>query len=296
MALLVIAIVLALIGVGGLAAGAADDDGADDTTTATPTSTTTTEGSSDTSSLVTVTTPTTGGGVTTTTRRTTATTRAPATATTQAAGACVVSAGSGNPGAVQAPPLGTFTYASCNSSENVDVVVTAGASSGGVTRRKITTKSQVGDIATNNAYGPSGAVQETATIAAFGFTLQCDWNPDIVEYPATLAVGTSWSIDSECNLGNGAKMKATGTRKITGVGSLVIGGTAVSGWTIESTEKLVVTAPNRSPSNFNATGTYLFDPTRGVRLHEKIVEDASGAVTQPKTTIERRLTNLTPKT
>lgn len=293
MALLVIAIVLALIGVGGLAAGAADDD-SNDGSSATPGSTTTTEGSSDTSSFVTVTSPT-SAGVTTTTRRT-ATTKAPGTATTQATGECATTSGSGNPGAVKPPALGTYTYASCGSGDKLDIVVTAGQNSGDVTRRNVSAQVEGNGITAHNAYGPNGVTQESATIV-LGVSVECDWNPDVVDYPAVLEVGTTWSVNSECALGpNGGKMKETGTRKITGVASLVIGGAAVTGWLIDETEKLVITAKNQSPTTFTSSRTYLFDPTRGVTLYEKVVDEVSGAINQPKTTSERRLTNLTPKT
>ncbi len=294
MGLLVIAIVLALIGVGGLAAGAADDN-SNGSKSAGSATTTTTELSTDTSlPLVTVPVPSTG--VTTTTRKTTATTKA-STGTTQApAAACASSAGSGNPGGPKAPAVGTYSYVSCTSDDKVNVVVSAGNSSGGVTRRDIETQSQLGNITAHDAFGADGAVQERATIKAFGFTLNCDWMPDIIEYPANLAVGTSWSADSQCNLGNGAKIHATGTRKITSVATFTVGGTAVVVWVIDETQKLVITAPNRSPSNFSSTGTKLYDPSRGITVHEKAVSEASGADTQPPTTTEFRLTSLTPKT
>jgi hypothetical protein len=91
-------------------------------------------------------------------------------------------------------------------------------------------------------------------------------------------------------------MHATGNRKITGVASFTVGGTAVTAWTIDETQMIVITAPNRSPSNFNSTSTYLYDASRGVIIYQKAVSEASGSVSQPKTTTEIRLTSLTPKT
>jgi hypothetical protein len=294
-ALLVLALVLAIVGIGGLLTGAADSPSKKPRAASAGRTTTTDVGADSNSPLVTVSVPPTAAGPTTTVKGTTATTKAPTATTQPPAPTCATTPATGNPGPAKPPGVGTYDYASCTSNDKVSIVVKAGNSGGGITRRDVQTQSQLGNFTAHDAFSNNGAVQEAATIVAFGFTLQCDWMPDITEYPANLSVGATWSADSECTLGNGAKIHATGTRKITGVASVPVGSATVVGWAIDETQKLVITAPNRSPSTFSSTSNSVYDASLGIVLYEKAVSEASGAENQPKTTTEIRLTSLTPK-
>jgi len=286
---------MALIAVGSIAFGNIDNVTSNTLAATGTTTTTTTPGyefpASSTTSVLTV------PATPLTTAKTTGTTQKPATATTiAAAAACASTPTAGAAGSSQAPAVGSYTYASCSGSGDAPTLkVGAGTNSAGVTRRTIESTSGLGDLTATDAFGPNGVIQESAKIVAFGFTLNCDWMPDITEYVAKLAIGSTWNVDSSCDLGSGAKLRVVGSRKIIGAVQFNVGGTKLSAWVIDEKEKLTVTAPGRPESNVNSTSTNYYDPVHGLTVYAKATTEASGAFEQPKTTTETYLTSLTPK-
>lgn len=293
--LLALSITLALIGTIGAATGAADDD-SNDLETATGTSTTTSltgDESTTTSAL--------GGAATTlttlkntpTTKGTTATTAGGSSGGSQCAGTPV----STPPAAVSAPPtVGSYDYVECGSGEAVGGrTVTAGSGGGGVERRVVQTTTAFGDVYATTAFSANGTVQESMEIKSFGYTVACDWKPDIVEYPAGLAVGKSWSVNTSCTLPTGGKVTVTGTRKVTGIVNYVVGGTTVTAWVIDETQKQTAQTPQGNVV-IDQTGFHYWDSAHGLVAYQKATVTASGGMKQPPTTVEIRLVSLTPKT
>lgn len=288
--LVAVAAVLAAVGVGGLATGAADES---DLTTAGSKTSTTLESTDFTLGVGNDTTTTAAGGTATTVAGATATTAKPggATGTTVAAvdsNACASPPEtSTNPGPIQAPAVGIYSYVSCGSDGAVDdQTVKEGTSGGGKVRRLVSHNQQGIQLTETIAYGSDGVLQEALNVAAFGQQASCDWNPDVVEYPANLSVGAQWSAKSSCTTSFG-QFKVDATGKITGRRSVTVGGTSVNAWVVERHLNL------KTPQGDQvADETLYYDPSRGVPLYRKAVtSDGNGG----KITVVLRLASLTPK-
>ncbi|MEY2469321.1 MAG: hypothetical protein QOF21_2019 [Actinomycetota bacterium] len=290
--LLAASVLLAVIGIGGVASGAADDDSDQPERAATVD----TDDTTTTSLLET-------GATTTllssaTTAKATGTTVKKPTATTSAtpSGECTSTPASANPGAEQPPAIGTFTYVSCTDpNESTDIKIAEGQSGGGVTRREITVSEGGFMATTTTAFGAAGIIQEKLTIKANGLNLECDWNPDIVEFPADLSIGKSWSADSKCTTAPpySITIHATGTRRISDRVAIKIAGTSVNAWVVNMTLKLDFSGPSFS-GGFNETGVSFFDPTRGLGLYDKSTFEGYGAFQSEPMTTERHIKSLTP--
>ena len=295
--LLVLSLVLGVIGIGGAASGAADKDSGKQASTPTTRLRDTTTTELPTTTTVPATTTTVKGKPVATTAKPKAT-----TTTVALGGECVGAPTSTNPGAEQPPAIGTFTYVSCSdASQTTELKVAAGANTAGVVRRQVTTaQGQLGTATATAAYGTAGIIQEKLTIQAQGVSLQCDWIPDIVEYPAALAVGTAWNADSKCTAQTayGAiTIHAVAARKVTGRVATKIAGTSVNTWVIDSTLTLTFSGgPVTRPVNgsVNETSTTFFDPTRGIEVYDKSTSEGKGDFAFPSQTNERRLKSLTP--
>lgn len=290
--LVVAAAVLAIAGVGGLVTGAADGDeltAAGGTTDTTLGVTETTLGGDGSPSATAVP----GAPGTTTAAGSAATTKpgggsGPATTVAAAqTNACNAPDSSTNPGPIQPPALGVYSFVSCEDGSLVDdETIRAGNSSDGKVRREISHNQQGVQLTETVAYSAQGVIQEMLNVSAFGQQARCDWNPDIVEYPANLAVGTTWSVKSQCTTTFGP-FKVDGTGKVLGRKAVTIAGTAVNTWVVETKVKLETPQGNQEAEELD-----YFDPARGIDLYRKTVaSDGEGG----KVTIVRRLASLTPK-
>jgi hypothetical protein len=298
-----VAIVLALIGIGGIASGAADKP-SDDVATSGGTTTTTDLGgfgggdggdSGVGSSLTTL--PGAPGTTTPTTQKsTTGTTAKSTTGTTSldAVGDCAAPAASStDPGAEQAPAVGTYTYVSCtDSSDTTDVKVAAAQSGNGVTRRDVTEEAGGLSQTATEAYGPNGILQEVLTIKTGFADIKCDWNPDVLLFPAQLSVGKTWTADSKCTVTNPQDpskpitLHLTADGKISGRVAANVGGTTVNCWVLDAHVKL--DTPNGA---VDLTEHDHFDPVHGVNVYRHSEShSAQGNVTRID-----KLKSITPK-
>lgn len=285
-----VAAVLALVGLVGVATGAADDSG-DDLGTAGATTTTALGGSDltlggDSSTTVPSGPSTTaGGGTTATTAKPTGPTTTVAAVETDACGAPPAAAT--NPGPIVAPAVGIYTYVACDDpAKSQDTTVRAGQDGGGKLRREIsgTFGGFTGTLTT--AYG-GGVLEEVLKIQAFGNTIVCDFNPDVVEYPASLNVGAQWSTKSSCTA-SGVKLTYDFTGKISGRKTVTVGGTPVTTWVVEVVQNFSA----GQQGSGTVTSTRYYDPSRGVDLYlNSTAKDGEGN-TQ---TESLRLANLAPR-
>jgi hypothetical protein len=287
-----VAVVLALIGVIGIAAGGGDKDEKKDVAS---NGTTTTSDASDTTLAPGVTEVTTPGATTTTAKAgTTGTTaKGGTTATTDPTVCPNPPAATADPGAPQAPALGTYTYVSCSdSADTTEQKVTAGSTSGGVTRRNIATDAGGNNQTSTYAYTSQGTLFESLTVDPGQGQYNCDWQPDILQYPAALHVGSEWAADSKCDLkGSGptpiAKLTLKASAKVTSKVQYTIAGTAVNTWVVEGQYTITGFGPNP----VNVKEKVFYDPTRGLLLFRH-TEVMTGGTTQ---TNDTKLTSLTPK-
>jgi hypothetical protein len=284
MAVLAAAIVLALAGITGVLAGVGNNDSKHNSISAAEKSTsTTTYDSSDTSLPGAVSVPTTGVGAVTTLKPATATTK-PSTATTQADAPtpCHGAAAAKDPGAQKPPAVGTYTYSNCADGGAADTLkVSAGADPA---HRVLETSTPQGAQTETRRYGP-GVIREKFTIAYGGANVACDWNPDIVQYPAQLQVGTQWQVDSSCEDPTyKVKVHATGTAKVVGRVLTKVGDTTVTVWSVDSNVNIVVSGPVNQTQQLVST-TY-YEPTSGLEVYEKVTANGQ--------TVEKVLKSLSP--
>ena len=288
-----LAIVLALIGVGGVAFGLANKPSKKVASTK---STTTTEFGTETTLPGETTTtaagaaggtPTTAkGGVTVTTAKPGGTT---ATTALDAVGDCPAPAASStDPGAAQAPAIGTYTFVSCtDASDSTEVKVAAGPSGNGVTRRNITESQGGGSMSqtATEAYGPNGVLDEVWTIKSGVGDFKCDWNPDLLLFPAQLAVGKTWTSDSTCDV-SGNKLHITGTGKISGRVNVNVAGTTVNAWVVDATIKF-----SGGGNEVTETLHDYWDPAHGVNVYRNVqANTGQGSISRVD-----HLKSLTPK-
>jgi len=270
--LIAVALVIALIGIVGVAFGAADKPSKNVAATK---STTTTEFSSDTTfpgETTTSSVPGVPGATTTTVKGAPVTTSKPgsttSTTTLDGVGTCTVPAASNSdPGAEAAPAIGTYTYVSCSdSSDTTDVKIAAGDSKNGVTRREVTEQAGGLSQTATQAYGPNGILQEVLTINYGATPIKCDWNPDVLEFPAQLSVGATWKADSKCTVttpnGN-TTLHLTADAKVSGRVQTVIGGATLNCWVVDA-HIVLDTGPNGS---VDLTEHDHFDPAHGINVY-----------------------------
>jgi hypothetical protein len=296
--LLAVSVLLALGGLVAAVSGAADKP-ANNVAASGATTTSTSLLTSDTTLAGGVTTSTAAGGATGTTAPTRTTlkgstgTTAPGGGGVAAGGLCgTAPAASADPGPVQPPAVGLYTYEPCADGESSDISVSAGQSGSGVTRRQVTESTEQGGSQTvTEAYGANGVSQEGLTVNAGVGTFACDWDPDIVELPSGLAIGKTWNVDSKCALTQdgkpvGAQLRITGNGKVTGRVQTSVGGVPVTAWVV--TAALHLTSPQGSQS---IDATYYFDPAHGLRIykHEETKGDA-GSISRVQ-----YLKSLTPR-
>jgi hypothetical protein len=294
--LVAVALVLALIGVGAVAFGAADKPSKKAASTGSTTTSTvfasdaTIPGETTTTAAA----GSTGGTTATTAKSSTGTTAKPGTtATTSQDGVGDCPAGTASatdPGAAQAPAVGTYTYVSCtDSSDTSESKVAAAQSGNGVTRRTITEEAEQGASQTSTrAFGPNGVLDELWTIHSGLGDFRCDWNPDLLLFPAQLTVGKTWNVDSSCTIqtpqGN-ANLHVAGTGKISGRVQVSVGGTNVNAWVVDAT--IHVDAPGQT---VDQTVHEYWDPAHGVAVYRNVkASTAQGSVTRVD-----RLKSLTP--
>jgi hypothetical protein len=291
--LIVVSALLAVVGGAGLATGAASDDG-DDLSSAGGTTNTTlsvTDSSPGTGGDARTDTTTSGSAATPTTagRGLTGTTAKPAGPTTTVAAvetnACTAPDAGTNPGPTQAPAVGVYSYVTCSDgSPGAETTIKAKSDAPGQIRRDVSVKFGPYDAFATQLYRGE-VVQESLTINAFGQTVVCDWNPDVLVYPGDLSVGKTWSTKTSCAVA-GRKINFESAGKVLGRKQVTIGGTAVTTWAMET--RVTV---NAQGENGQATQLAYFDPARGIDLYQKNTV-TSGNESQ---TVEVRLANLTPR-
>ncbi len=295
-----IAVVLAVIGLGVAVSGAADKP-ADNKVASDDSSTTTTfvgdGGDVGTPGTDSATTTPTFARSPTTTAKSTGTTAKSTTPTTASAACAAPPGASADPGAQQAPAIGTYTYASCSdTSETSDMKVAAGTGGNGTARRVVSENTSGFAQTTTYAYGPSGVLLESLTVSTPRGPYTCDWDPDVVNYPPSLTVGTTWNTKSSCQLKNSqgvsqGELKLDGTGKVTGKVQFAVGSTSVNAWVIEATIKLTTTVTGFGSQTATVTSKDYYDPTRGLDVYRH----SEGTSEQGSVTRDERLTSLTPK-
>jgi hypothetical protein len=300
-----IAIVLALIGIVGIASGWTDKPSKNLSSTGATTTTDPSGGfgggdGGDTggdSSGTTLSTLAGGSGVTTT-----PTTVKGATGTTvKASAACPEApATATDPGPHTPPAVGRYTFVSCtDSSDTLETTITAGASSNGVTRRNVNQNLGGSQQTSSVAYGPNGVTIESLSFDTPQGRMTCDLNPDVQNYPADMHVGATWSSSSSCDIKSsaGAKfgtLKLDTTGKVSGKVSTSIAGPAINAWVVDGTITITATIPSFGTQKSHVSEHGYYDPAHGIELYRHTEATSEGGSGE-KIVRDDKLTSLTPK-
>jgi hypothetical protein len=256
-----------------------------------------------------------GGGTTSTTSTvetvpgvtpTVATTAAPtattskATVTTKAAAGPPPTASTAvpDPGATKAPAPGNYDYAvneSGQSPRTMTEKIEAKPDENGAARRVDTYTDADGNTLTNDERWASDSIKVLSShIVSPQATIDCTWNPPILEAALPLSVGKTWTSDSTCKTSyQGAQITVhqVSQAKVTGKSLDKVGGTSIATWIIESTDTTDVTSPFGTQHG-TETAVRHFAPPKGLLTYEK----TTGTTTAGSSiTSERTLQNLSPK-
>jgi hypothetical protein len=204
--------------------------------------------------------------------------------TTPAPGAAAVSAAGAadGPGQTTPPPPGTYRYHQ----------TTTGSDGKSTDRDRTTTLTRVGQdgdsivqhltlpfstgtgeasATATVAWGPKGVIVREWVLRLFGGSFTCDWGPDYSQYPPTLAVGATWTVDTSCSGkvsggqldGMDATMHQKGSQKITGTKAEQAAGHSVPTWTITGSVDIELTSGGISGTT-HTEGSEQYAPSLGV--------------------------------
>jgi hypothetical protein len=213
------------------------------------------------------------------------------------------------PQGLNPPQPGTYTYDTTRDGEQSDPETRRIASlgtGGGATRQTVTTGgSQPGldiTIVTEFSWTSTGASATRTVFQAAGGSANCDWNPDIVEYPGGMAGGTQWGFDASCAgrieggdlNGQNFRLRRQATRTVTGARPETIGRTTVPTWTMEFQERLDFDFAG-SASLIESAGVELFAADVGTPVAEERTIKTTTSDGQSTTKFARRVRSLTPQ-
>jgi hypothetical protein len=141
-------------------------------------------------------------------------------------------------------------------------------------------------------WGPQGVITTEWVVRLYGGSFTCDWQTDVVQYPAHLAVGVAWVVNSTCAGkvqggqldGTDAAMRMKGTRKVTGT-VVEQSPRPVGTWTVAAVSDLELTAAGLGAVT-HTDGTEQYAPSLGVPTSSQatVTVDSFGQKRTSKTT------------
>ena len=231
-------------------------------------------------------------GTTATTGASTATTAG--TTRTTAASATVR-----DPGPAQPPVKGTYVYTFTNSADpslngSNERKVEELPPENGSPRRKTTAKDSAGNTLVQDEKWSNDGIRATAShITSSGTTIDCEWQPPLLEFALPLSVGKSWKSDSTCKTmvaGTQVTIHRVTDSKVTGKAVDKVGDTEVATWVIESTGTTTVRSAFYNEDTKEKVTSHYAAP-RGLMTSEKGETESASR----KATYELTLQSLTPK-
>lgn len=231
---------------------------------------------------------------------TTATTTAASTATTSATtGTTASSANVRDPGPAQPPAKGTYVYTFTNSADpslngNNERKVEELPPEAGSPRRKTTAKDAAGNTLVQDQRWSNDGVRATASrITSGGSTIDCEWQPPLLEFALPLSIGKSWKADSTCKTmvaGTQVTIRRVADYKVTGKALDKVGDADVATWVIESTGTTTVRSAFYNDDTKEKVTTH-YAARRGLVVSEKGDTETASR----KISYELTLQSLTPK-
>jgi hypothetical protein len=138
-----------------------------------------------------------------------------------------------------------------------------------------------------------GVRATSSRISGQGATIDCNWQPPLLELALPLSVGKTWQYDSTCTAtvsGTQITIHRVGTSKVTGKALDKIGDTNVATWVIETTGTTTVRSAFYNEDT-KETVTSHYASARGLTTKENGTTETGGR----KVTYELTLQSLTPK-
>ena len=203
-----------------------------------------------------------------------------------------------DPGPAKPPAPGTYHYKFANpqdTSKNMDTteVIESQPDQNGAARRKETYPDGQGNNLSNEvAYAADGVRVFASHIVSAQGTVDCTWNPPILEYAVPLSVNKTWSYDSKCTTtaaGAEVTVERKGDDKVTGKTVDLLGTTSVRTWVIEEHVITTVTSVFFS-TKIDAMVTRHWSPDYGLVTFEH----ESGKNNSQEYVTERTLQSVKP--
>lgn len=193
------------------------------------------------------------------------------------------------------PKQGTYTYRRTQSGEapeDTDQIVRDVLRGPGEVRQQIETTdtSTGGRVRHDVIWRGEGLVIASSTFTGPQGSIECDWQPDMLEFPAPLSFGKKWTIESSCDTtaqGQPVRVERKANREVTSAEKLDVGGAAVDTWVVTGDDKVTITVgPPAAPvfrQIVDSTGSINVSPAYGLEVRSVAnikSGDASRTVTQ----------------
>ena len=164
----------------------------------------------------------------------------------------------------------------------------------GSPRRKTTAKDAAGNTLVQDAKWSNDGIRVTASrITGGGGTVECEWQPPLLDFALPLAVGKTWTFDSTCKAmvgGAQVTIRRIGESKVTGKALDKVGDTDVATWVIERTGTTTVRSAFYNEDTKEKVTSHYAAP-RGLTTSEKGEAESASR----KVSYELTLQSLTPR-
>lgn len=234
-----------------------------------------------------------GGGTTTTAKVVAPTT----TAKPQAA--------AGDPGQPVSPKLGTYRYKTTSDGEQKETTVKIAKDTEqvpGEDRFVIKIGEDGNEQVVYTARRSDGIYVRKMTFPApTGGSIDCDWDPDLLDMKFPLKAGAQWNAESSCTTtfnGEKATFHMVSSSRVAGAQRTRIGGQDIDVWGLEATSTLTVdTSYQGRPIHivYDSKGTEQYSARNGVTVRSDTQNTVTGFGGEQKSTVQRELQSLTPQ-
>lgn len=143
-------------------------------------------------------------------------------------------------------------------------------------------------------------VVERTTFEGGGQGSECDWEPDITEFPRRLREGSSWSTDSSCEMRpegfpgpGGITLRLEGTSRVSGATRTTVAGRTLDVWVIRFEGTFTFGGPEGDEIVSRVTSRDLLSPRHGLFVRSTETMASESGDQRSETT--REILNLRPE-
>ncbi|HUQ40340.1 MAG TPA: hypothetical protein VM030_09305 [Acidimicrobiales bacterium] len=214
-------------------------------------------------------------------------------------------AATGDPGQPVSPKLGTYRYRTTSGDETKETTVKIAKDpeqAAGEDRFVVRVGEGGREQSVYTARRSDGIYVRKMTFPSpSGGSVDCDWEPDLLEMKFPLKAGAAWRAESTCNTtfnGEKATFHMVENTKVVGPQRAKIGGQEIDVWGMESTSTMTVdTTYQGRPFHlvYDTKGTSQYSARHGVNVKSDTQNTISGFGGEQKSQTQRELLSLTPQ-